>query len=80
MLRLNVYKKLYIYRGVNESKAPPIIKPKVLYKLHNLNQSLYELTIFTVGAVEPFNTRTAVRLHSISAVPSVLTRIWQAIN
>ena len=70
----NLYKKSYFYGRINESKMPRVIKWKVPQ-----SKLLYELTIFTVGAVEPFHTRTVVRLHSISAVPSVLTRIWQAI-
>ena len=39
---------------------------------------LYELTVLTVGAVEPCYTQTAVRVHFISAVSSVLSRIRRA--
>ena len=37
---------------------------------------LNELTVFAVAAAEPLDTQTPVRVHSISAGSSVLTRIW----
>ena len=35
----------------------------------------HELTVFTVGAVEPVNTRTIAGVYSIDAGSSVLARI-----
>ena len=39
---------------------------------------MYELTVFTVGAVKPCYTRAAVRVHFTSTASFVLTRIRRA--